>query len=71
MSQVAFKIRFDPRGEGRRWCYVPDPSDFNRDLVVHQRATAECLLEIYGKADNPAWKGAFSIVEAIDGTPAK
>lgn len=75
MSEITYRIWFEPKHpEIRRARYVPDPNKPNGrevPLEVHERATAERIIEVYNRpgADNPCWRGTFSIVEHLNGRP--
>lgn len=72
MTDITYRIWFEPSGETQSPRYVADPTKPNGHevpLELHQRATAETLLDLYNRehADNQCWRGTFSIVEHVDG----
>lgn len=60
---AVFRIWFQPTGADTGY-YVDYPEPTYPTRVAAERKRGE-----FAEADNPAWKGVFSVVELIDGRP--
>ena len=62
MGTPVYKIWFEPARGGEGY-YVPG-------FLFATKREAESTCDIYRHADNPAWRGKFSVVELVDGKPS-